>query len=77
MTPTSTATARPTRRQSAADAIVTAHIRRLDQPQQMTRWLAGMLVSLAAGPMSDHDIAETVRGLADGWQQIQPTGGAE
>lgn len=67
----------PGRRRRGRNAIVAAHARRQTNMRELAPWLASYLVSLTVAPMSDHDIAETVRGLADGWREIQATAEAQ
>jgi hypothetical protein len=67
----------PNRRQRARAALIAAHARRARDPRSMSSFLAGYLVGLAETGMSDHDVAETVRGLAAGWRQIEARTGTE
>lgn len=74
---TATTTARPatpravtSRRDRAASATAIAWARRGGDWRAFGPWVLGYLQSLTAAPMSDRDIADTVRGITVAWQAI-------
>lgn len=67
------AAARPPRRDRARSAVIDAHARRITEPTQMLRWLGSYIVAIAAGPATDREIADTVRGIADGLVEARIT----
>ena len=59
------------RRERAMQAFHLAYARRSGDMRVFGPWLLGYLQSLQTSPMTDTQVADTVRGIVDAWTQRQ------
>lgn len=67
------AAARPPRRERARKAVVHAHAARKGDPRSMLPWVSSYIIATATSPATDQEIADTVRGIADGLVEARVT----